>query len=190
MATAPPLHTHLQNGADERHRRGQVLEHEIRVHPHHAITEPRQLAIADLVRARPAPMVRAIYFDDKPDGGSREVRDEVPADGHLAAKRDGDALQAAGMQWLAAPLTTDDMAACGLRVVKVVVPQAVGFVLHPDQVVRDHARLQLAWPGAAAGSWNDGPHPVLNAAQLEETWRLERHARRHAPVSTRAHSHE
>jgi peptidoglycan/LPS O-acetylase OafA/YrhL len=26
--------------------------------------------------------------------------------------------------------------------------------------------------------------------QLEETWRLERHARRHAPVSTRAHSHE
>jgi thiazole/oxazole-forming peptide maturase SagD family component len=89
-----------------------------------------------------------------------ELASDLGSSVHERFGRLGEALRAAGMQWLAVPLTTDDMAACGLRVVKVVVPQAVRFVLHQDYVVREHARLQLTWPGAAAGSWNNMPHPL------------------------------
>jgi ribosomal protein S12 methylthiotransferase accessory factor len=128
-------------------------------------------AVAKLARDIPAwpAMVRYLDPNRVPDlewlfSGEPIAFEELAPDLGSSAQerfaRLGEALQAAGMQWLVVPLTTDDMAACGLRVVKVVVPQAVRFVLHQDQVVREHARLQLAWPGAAAGSWNDVPHPL------------------------------
>ncbi len=129
------------------------------------------VAVATLARDIPTwpAMVRYLDPNRVPDlewlfSGEPIAFDELAPDLGPSSRerfaRLGDALHAAGMQWLAVPLTTDDMAACGLRVVKVVVPQAVRFVLHRDQVVREHARLQLAWPGADAGSWNDVPHPL------------------------------
>jgi thiazole/oxazole-forming peptide maturase SagD family component len=70
------------------------------------------------------------------------------------------ALADAGLSWLCVPLTTEDVSACGLRVVKVLLPEVVRFVLRPDLVEREQARLRRHWPGTLADSWNDLPHPL------------------------------
>jgi hypothetical protein len=44
-----------------------------------------------------------------------ELASDLGSSVHERFERLGEALRAAGMQWLAVPLTTDDMAACGLR---------------------------------------------------------------------------
>ena len=70
-----------------------------------------------------------------------------------------DWLSCAGMNWLCVSLTNSDMLTAGLRVVKVVIPEAVRFTLHPSDVDRSQVRLMKEWSGTNPGSWNESLHP-------------------------------
>jgi ribosomal protein S12 methylthiotransferase accessory factor YcaO len=72
----------------------------------------------------------------------------------------GDWLRQAGLGWIAVPLGDEAALEAGLRVTKVVVPQAVPMTLRHEDVDRDLPRFARDFPGATKRSWNDDPHPV------------------------------
>jgi thiazole/oxazole-forming peptide maturase SagD family component len=72
----------------------------------------------------------------------------------------GDWLRQAGLSWIAVPLSDAHTIEAGLRVTKVVVPEAVRMTLGAGDVDRDQPRFARDFPGAAPGSWNPDPHPV------------------------------
>jgi thiazole/oxazole-forming peptide maturase SagD family component len=72
----------------------------------------------------------------------------------------GDWLRRAGLSWIAVPLSDDHTIEAGLRVTKVVVPEAVRMTLSADDVERGQRRFARDFPGASPGSWNPDPHPV------------------------------
>jgi thiazole/oxazole-forming peptide maturase SagD family component len=69
-------------------------------------------------------------------------------------------LACARLSWLAVPLGDRAVRVTGLRVVKVIVPEAVPLVLDAVDVDGAQPRLRAPWPGAEPGSWNEFPHPV------------------------------
>jgi len=87
----PPLgECSSERGADECDSRGQVAEHERRRNADHAEAEPRELAIPPRVSAWLTRVNRAIHFNDEPDARRQEISDELPANGHLAPKRNAE----------------------------------------------------------------------------------------------------
>jgi hypothetical protein len=61
---------------------------------------------------------------------------------------------------IAVPLTTPETVAADLRIVKVIVPEAVPLTLDEREIDPSHARLARHWPGTFVGSWNEFPHPL------------------------------
>jgi thiazole/oxazole-forming peptide maturase SagD family component len=69
-------------------------------------------------------------------------------------------LDESGIGWLAVPLTDEHVRACGLRVVKAILPGAIPLTLAPESSLRDRPRFHRRWAGTSEGSWNEDPHPV------------------------------
>lgn len=69
-------------------------------------------------------------------------------------------LGAAGLSWLAVPLSEPAARQAGLTVIKAIVPQALRITVSGEPPDRSHPRLARSLPGAPPGSWNDQPLPL------------------------------
>jgi hypothetical protein len=69
-------------------------------------------------------------------------------------------LQRAELTWLAVSLNTSASLEAGLRVLKVLVPEALRLSLRDQEMDRAHPRLARDWPGSTPGSWHHAPLPI------------------------------
>jgi thiazole/oxazole-forming peptide maturase SagD family component len=69
-------------------------------------------------------------------------------------------LERAGLSWFAVPLVDRDILQAGLRVVKVIIPEALRLTLLAEEIERQAPRFSLPLAGAAPDSWNERPHPL------------------------------
>jgi YcaO cyclodehydratase, ATP-ad Mg2+-binding len=65
----------------------------------------------------------------------------------------------ARLTWMAVSLDSAASLDAGLRVIKVVVPEALRLTMREQKMDRLHPRLAREWPGSTIRSWNQSPLP-------------------------------